>query len=308
MQGMVLNEEEMASPYMQSVLGEDPLGIVFASPRNPIKLGERCRARVHLPSEESSEEVDEENAESDGEEPQKAPPRRKKGKKQREPKSKRPRQESSTSTGSSGGHSESDLFNKNEMRFMKKTAKLAYKEIKRRLLPKFKKTVVEIFEAMRCSTCSAAVHEPRCHKIPTPRRPFRQASSNDEDDDEDGDQDGRGGRDDDLHDTFVHVTPTSMTSIPATTMPTSSRFSFLDVPIYGESSARHSVHDIGHTFIPTSDVDMPGRHSMQDFGYGMPSFGNLFDMVRINNARKQYLIFPVVFFLFSYCNFIFSCR
>lgn len=52
-------------------------------------------------------------------------------------------------------------------------------------------------------------------------------------------------------------------------MPNSACSGFRDILSKGESSGRHSVHDIGHNFIPMSDVHTVGRHSVHDSGVGM---------------------------------------
>lgn len=77
--------------------------------------------------------------------------------------------------------------------------------------------------------------------------------------------------------------------MPHTSMPTSSGFDFMgsggwtDVPVMGEVFSRHSVYDIGHTFMPTSDVEIQGRHSMHDFSHSRSPLDNLCNSVRINN-------------------------
>lgn len=154
-QPMQLDAEERGSVYMQLVLGNEPLGIVFESPRNPVKLGERCRPRVHVLSEDSSGGTDEYIQDDNGDHLEQSPNnRRENGKGKRVRPSKRTRPDCDTSMGSSGDCNDDDHFTRNQIMCMRKTARMTYKNIKRRLLPKIKKMIVDVFEAMRCSTHS----------------------------------------------------------------------------------------------------------------------------------------------------------
>lgn len=166
---MNIDAYEMATPYMQSALGEDSLGIMFQPPQNPVKLREHTvhdeclyALLVRVLKKKKSRQMIQARVRT----VVKPMQGRTRGRRREKGLGK-------ILLHRLGVANEADSFNRNEMRFMKKTAELTYKKMKKRFLPKIKKWFDELKE-MSCS-------HSRGFEDVDPRRPPRRPPHVDDD-------------------------------------------------------------------------------------------------------------------------------